>query len=140
MTILKYVGDLNQTRLANFQSMLRKMLPMYQRVRYLTFLLVKNFSLDPLITSQKPNTHLPVGGVAEWLNAPVLKTDVGESLPWVRIPPPPPYALILIIINIWLLKIRKVASPILSPNRFKPNIHQQMCHQPSKSYTVSFWA
>ena len=33
--------------------------------------------------------HL-VGGVAEWLNAPVLKTDVGESLPWVRIPPPPP--------------------------------------------------
>jgi hypothetical protein len=24
------------------------------------------------------------------LNAPVLKTDVGESLPWVRIPPPPP--------------------------------------------------
>ena len=31
-----------------------------------------------------------VGGVAEWLNAPVLKTDVGESLPWVRIPPPPP--------------------------------------------------
>ena len=33
-----------------------------------------------------------VGGVAEWLNAPVLKTDVGESLPWVRIPPPPPSA------------------------------------------------
>ena len=32
-----------------------------------------------------------VGGVAEWLNAPVLKTDVGESLPWVRIPPPPPF-------------------------------------------------
>ena len=27
--------------------------------------------------------------MAEWLNAPVLKTDVGESLPWVRIPPPP---------------------------------------------------
>ena len=63
---------------------------MYQRVKYLTFLLVKNFSLNPLITSQKPNTQLSVGGVAEWLNAPVLKTDVGESLPWVRIPPPPP--------------------------------------------------
>ena len=31
-----------------------------------------------------------VGGVAEWLNAPVLKTDVGESLPWVRIPSSPP--------------------------------------------------
>ena len=73
--------------------MLQKMLPMYQRVKYLTFLLVKNFSLNPLITSQKPNTQLSVGGVAEWLNAPVLKTDVGESLPWVRIPPPPPYSL-----------------------------------------------
>ena len=46
--------------------------------------------LNPLITSQKPNNQTSVGGVAEWLNAPVLKTDVGESLPWVRIPPPPP--------------------------------------------------
>ncbi len=43
-----------------------------------------------MITSQKPNNQFSVGGVAEWLNAPVLKTDVGESLPWVRIPPPPP--------------------------------------------------
>ena len=48
------------------------------------------FYVNPLITSKKPNTQLRVGGVAEWLNAPVLKTDVGESLPWVRIPPPPP--------------------------------------------------
>ena len=48
--------------------------------------------LDPLITSQKPNNQSSIGGVAEWLNAPVLKTDVGESLPWVRIPPPPPLA------------------------------------------------
>ena len=63
---------------------------MYQRVKYLTFLLVENFSLNPLITSLKVNTQPFVGGVAEWLNAPVLKTDVGESLPWVRIPPPPP--------------------------------------------------
>ena len=47
--------------------------------------------LNPLITSQKPNNQSFVGGVAEWLNAPVLKTDVGESLPWVRIPPPPPF-------------------------------------------------
>ena len=53
----------------------------------------KNFLLNPLIRSQKPNTQTSVGGVAEWLNAPVLKTDVGESLPWVRIPPPPPYFL-----------------------------------------------
>ena len=43
-----------------------------------------------MITSEKPNNQSFVGGVAEWLNAPVLKTDVGESLPWVRIPPPPP--------------------------------------------------
>ena len=74
--------------------------------------------LNPLITSQKPNNQSFVGGVAEWLNAPVLKTDVGESLPWVRIPPPPPYIVILIIIIIWLWKIGKVTSPILSSNRF----------------------
>ena len=63
---------------------------MYQRVEYYHELVLENNSLNPLITSQKVNSQLPVGGVAEWLNAPVLKTDVGESLPWVRIPPPPP--------------------------------------------------
>ena len=31
-----------------------------------------------------------VGGVAEWFNAPVLKTDEGESPPRVRIPESPP--------------------------------------------------
>ena len=30
------------------------------------------------------------GEVAEWSNAPVLKTGVGASPPWVRIPPSPP--------------------------------------------------
>ena len=30
-------------------------------------------------------------GWQSWFNAPVLKTDVGETPPWVRIPPPPPY-------------------------------------------------
>ena len=30
------------------------------------------------------------GEVAEWFKAPVLKTGVGASLPWVRIPPSPP--------------------------------------------------
>ena len=30
------------------------------------------------------------GGIAKWFTAPVLKADVGESLPWVRIPLPPP--------------------------------------------------
>lgn len=33
----------------------------------------------------------PVGGLAEWSNAPVLKTDEGESPPRVRIPEPPPF-------------------------------------------------
>src|SRR5690606_21486389 len=32
----------------------------------------------------------PDGRVAERFKAPVLKTGVGESLPWVRIPPLPP--------------------------------------------------
>jgi hypothetical protein len=33
------------------------------------------------------------GGVAERFKAPVLKTGVRESVPWVRIPPPPPATL-----------------------------------------------
>lgn len=40
-----------------------------------------------------PRMALLVGGVAEWSIAPVLKTDAGGTLPWVRIPPPPPLAL-----------------------------------------------
>jgi hypothetical protein len=32
--------------------------------------------------------------VAEWSNAPVLKTDEGESPPRVRIPVPPPHYLL----------------------------------------------
>lgn len=40
----------------------------------------------------RPRMPTGVGGVAEWSNAPVLKTDVGVTLPWVRIPPPPPLA------------------------------------------------
>ena len=43
-----------------------------------------------LLESISPSYSGLVGGVAEGLNEPVLKTDVGESLPWVRIPPPPP--------------------------------------------------
>ena len=31
-----------------------------------------------------------LGEVAEWSNAPVLKTGVAETSPWVRIPPSPP--------------------------------------------------
>ena len=30
------------------------------------------------------------GGLAEWFNAPVLKTGDRESGPWVQIPQPPP--------------------------------------------------
>lgn len=45
-----------------------------------------------LSESLPPAYAAPVGGVAEWFNAPVLKTDVGVTLPWVRIPPPPPLA------------------------------------------------
>ena len=40
-----------------------------------------------------PAYSTPVGGVAEWSISPVLKTDVGASPPWVRIPPPPPFIL-----------------------------------------------
>ena len=36
--------------------------------------------------------RVPDGEVAEWFMALVLKTSVGESLPWVRIPPSPPSA------------------------------------------------
>ena len=38
-----------------------------------------------------------VGGVAEWSNAPVLKTDEGESPPRVRIPAPPPQTALLAV-------------------------------------------
>ena len=44
----------------------------------------------PLSESHSPDYASANGGVAERFNAPVLKTDVGESPPWVRIPPPPP--------------------------------------------------
>ena len=36
---------------------------------------------------------LPDGQVAEWFKAAVLKTAVGASSPWVRIPPCPPLAI-----------------------------------------------
>ena len=35
--------------------------------------------------------NISPGGVVEWFKALVLKTSVGASLPWVRIPPPPSY-------------------------------------------------
>lgn len=57
------------------------------------FAVIASFFAKPFQNHQIPLITLPVGGVAEWSNAPVLKTDVGGSLPWVRIPPPPPLAL-----------------------------------------------
>jgi|WetSurMetagenome_2_1015567.scaffolds.fasta_scaffold00164_36 hypothetical protein len=39
------------------------------------------------------------GGVAERLKAAVLKTVVGVTLPWVRIPPPPPFFIGCVIEN-----------------------------------------
>ncbi len=42
-----------------------------------------------LCSSLRPQSASP-GGVAERLNAPVLKTGVLSRGPWVRIPPPPP--------------------------------------------------
>ena len=40
-------------------------------------------------------TQGATGGVAEWLNAPVLKTGIRESVSRVRIPPPPPLTRLL---------------------------------------------
>ena len=38
--------------------------------------------------SNHPTEQMPdIGRVAEWIKAPHLKCDVGESLPWVRILP-----------------------------------------------------
>ena len=39
--------------------------------------------------SENTQINSVVGGVAERLKAPVLKTGGGVSRPWVRIPPPP---------------------------------------------------
>ncbi len=35
------------------------------------------------------NAYTQYGGVAEWLNAPVLKTGMSETASGVQIPPPP---------------------------------------------------
>src|SRR6185503_15226984 len=43
-----------------------------------------------LCSSLRPASAAP-GGVAERLNAPVLKTGSPSRGSWVRIPPPPPY-------------------------------------------------
>ena len=40
--------------------------------------------------SKDIDSQIGTGSVAEWSKAPVLKTGVRESAPWVRIPPDPP--------------------------------------------------
>ncbi len=41
----------------------------------------------------KNPSYFKFGQVAEWFKAAVLKIAVGASLPWVRIPPCPPFFL-----------------------------------------------
>ena len=75
-------------------------------------LLIKIFSIE-----KKKNLYIisVIGGVAEWLNAPVLKTDVGESLPWVRIPPPPPLTFIIAFQNNNLVFSQLIHPPFHPP-------------------------
>ena len=55
-----------------------------------------------------PLCGLPDGQVAEWFKAAVLKTAVGASSPWVRIPPCPPVA--VAFMAWWLNKPRLVGN------------------------------
>jgi hypothetical protein len=52
-------------------------------------------AIDGFLFREQGVIDFRTGGVAERLNAPVLKTGKGESPSWVRIPPPPPRLIIL---------------------------------------------
>ena len=54
-------------------------------------MLVRLYMLILIRFNQLAELSQSCGGVAERLNAPVLKTGMGESPSWVRIPPPPPF-------------------------------------------------
>lgn len=54
------------------------------------------------------------GGLAEWSNAPVLKTDGRESVPRVRIPEPPPFHIFCLVLTIWIGVF--LVSPHLRPH------------------------
>ena len=56
----------------------------------------------------------PRGGVPEWSNGLDSKSSVGSSLPWVRIPPPPPFPLFMGNRNNMLL-YRAFISPQTNP-------------------------
>lgn len=47
--------------------------------------------LQPQIARVGSRLGPQTGGMSEWFKDLVLKTSVGESLPWVRIPLPPPF-------------------------------------------------
>ncbi len=53
-------------------------------------LTVGRWTLTPSIEVRILERRPVLGRVAEWFKAAVLKTAVGESPPWVRIPPLPP--------------------------------------------------
>ena len=53
--------------------------------------------MPPFPADPNPCYSRPPGRVAEWFKAAVLKTAVGGSLPWVRIPPRPPGASFFVI-------------------------------------------
>jgi hypothetical protein len=59
--------------------------------------------------------------VAERLNALVLKTSVGESLPWVRIPPPPPQNSFNLLFYMYNMEIQ---SPKANKKTNIPNLLQ----------------
>ena len=63
------------------------------------------------------NKSINSGGLAEWFNAPVLKTDEGESLPRVRIPEPPPLQHIYRLAMAYKLKFQQQA--------YKPKFKQK---------------
>ena len=81
--------------------------------------MVRHLFLVQVIVGSSP-TSTAIGGVAEWLNAPVLKTGKGESLSRVRIPPPPPLFGRLAQLGEHLVYTERVGSSSLSsPTKYK---------------------
>ncbi len=61
------------------------------KVGYLTCIISQGIAVRHL--NYKTQWRIGFAQVAEWLKALVLKTSVRESVPWVRIPPCPPFSL-----------------------------------------------
>ena len=61
------------------------------RAQYVGWKFYRNQATSPLLNLGRTGVlRPPVGGVAEWLKAAVLKTVERLRVPGVRIPPPPP--------------------------------------------------